>query len=144
MIVFYGLVTVLNSLGYKSEPLEVAFANTVKLHVPLCFRRYVNQCSILANGLIQFLFYDVFGKIPWWYLLSDWLTMYVRKIVYFFRAANVRHSHEVFLKFSIAIFKSSDSLHLDCIKSNLFMCFCRSFVCICLSLEGEYMPLSSR
>ena len=43
----------------------------------------------------------------------------------------VRHSHVVFLKFSTAIFKSSDSLHLDCIKLNWFMHFCRCFVSVC-------------
>ena len=47
------------------------------------------------------------------------------------RVANIHHSHVVFFKFSTAIFKSSDSLHLDCIKLNWYVCVCRSFICVC-------------
>ena len=57
------------------------------------------------------------------------------------RVANVRHSHVVFLKFSTAIFKRSDSLLLDCVK--LVRVFLSEF-CMCLSLDGEYIFLSSR
>ena len=58
------------------------------------------------------------------------------------RAVNVHHSHMVFLKFSTAIFKSSDSLHLDCIKLNWFACFCWSFVCVCHWMVSlcSYLP----
>ena len=56
---------------------------------------------------------------------------YKKHFAPYIRIGNICHSHVVFLKFSTAIFKSSDSLYLDCIKLNWLTCFCRSFVCVC-------------
>ena len=60
------------------------------------------------------------------------------------RVANVRLSHVVFLKFSTAVFESSDSVHKDCSQLSWFTCFCRSFVSVCYWRVGIWFYVSDK